>query len=344
MKNKEELISVSVGDSKYFFKAKLVAQEKQEGGVAVTEGKIPDGKIKEYYATLESVKTYKNGKLDGDVEISDAQTNTVVLQETYKGGDLEKAKDTPAPKFDDIKEKSITFTRSLFERVFYNRGKETSRQVLDKNGLVVNTSGQTLTGTAKEFYPNGSLKREAFFKNGMPEGKVKTYDIEGRLSAIENYKNGIREGISKRFIFVHGILTQEILPYKNGKINGTRQVLGLNGKTTINEEYKDDMRDGMKETFYLNGHTESKCTFKNNILNGPRTFFYENGQIIYTENLKNALLDGKRTGFYPDGTIYLEENYKDNVLNGERTVYDQKGQVKIKEFYKDGIAQKQSAK
>ena len=337
MKKKEEIISISVGNKKHFYKTLLLATEKQEGPITLIEGKIPSGPVKEFYATLESVKNYKDGKIDGDVKVSDTQTNTVVLHETYKEGALAETKDTPKPSFEDLKNKSVTFTRSLFERVFYNEGKETTRQLLDKHGTVVSTTGEALTGLAKEFYPNGSLKREAFFKNGLPEGNAKTYDIEGRLTAVEHYKNGIREGVTKRFNFIRGILTEEILPYKDGKINGKRQVLGINGKIVLTEEYKDDVRNGVKESFYMNGNTESKAVFENNILNGPRIFFYENGKVLYTETLSDGLLEGKRTGFYPDGTIYLEENFKQNILEGERIIYDEKGKIKLKELYKNGV-------
>jgi antitoxin component YwqK of YwqJK toxin-antitoxin module len=158
MKRKDEIISISLGDIKYFYKAALLATEKQDSGIVLTEGKIPDATITEYYATLASVKTYKNGKVDGDVKISDVQTNTVVLHETYKEGSLEATKETPKPSEEKILSKPLTFTRSLFERVFYSDGKETTRQVLDKTGAVVSSSGEALTGSAKDFYPNVSLK------------------------------------------------------------------------------------------------------------------------------------------------------------------------------------------
>lgn len=337
MKRKDEIISISLGDIKYFYKAALLATEKQDGGIILTEGQIPDATVTEYYATLASIKTYKSGKVDGDVKVSDVQTNTVVLHETYKEGSLEETKATPKPSEEKTLSKPLTFTRSLVERVFYADGKETTRQLLDKNGIVVTSSGQALTGSAKEFYPNGSLKREAFFKNGMPEDSVKIYDIDGRLSATEIYKNGVKEGVTKRFNFIRGILTEEILPYHNGKLNGKRQVLGVNGKVVLTEEYKEDIRNGIKETFYMNGNTESKAVYENNILNGPRIFFYENGKVLYTETLVNGMIEGKRTGFYPDGAIYLEESYKHNLLEGEKVIYDEQGKVKLKEFYKDGM-------
>lgn len=337
MKKKEEIISVSVGNVKHFYKAVALATEKQDGPVMLTEGKIPDGKIKEYYATLESVKNYKDGKVDGEVQISDVQTKNIILHEKYKQGTLEETKDTPKPVFDDPSKNPLTFTRSLFERVFYSEGKETSRQLLDKDGAVISAEGKALTGSAKEFYPNGGLKREAFFKNGLPEGKAKIYDEEGRLTAIEQYKNGIKEGATKRFTFILGVLTEETVPYVNGKINGKRVVMGPSAKVVLTEEYKDDLRHGVKETFYINGNTESKAVFENNVLNGPRTFFYEDGKVLYTETLVNGLLEGKRTGFYPDGTIYLEENYKHNFLDGERKIYNPQGKLKTKEEYKDGV-------
>ncbi len=68
----------------------------------------------------------------------------------------------------------------------------------------------------KEFYPDGKLKSETYYKNGKLEGIAKIYDENGQLLDEENYKNGEAEGI-RRGYYENGKLKLEI-NYKNGEV------------------------------------------------------------------------------------------------------------------------------
>jgi antitoxin component YwqK of YwqJK toxin-antitoxin module len=330
---KEEYISVSVGNIKRFYKAQPLAVEKKDSEGVELEGKIPNGKFKEYYSTLETLKTYKNGNVEGIITLCDLQPET------------EEAEAAPSVKTEDAKdpakENEPVFTYSPSEIVFYKNGKVTARQKIDAKGAAVSAEGEPFTGLAKEFYPNGSLQREAYFENNLAQGQMKTYDKNGRLLAAENYKNGLRHGTAYRYNFKEGILSEERTEYDEGKVSGKREVYSINGKVINLETFKDEKMDGPKETFYLNGNLEFRAFYKDNLLEGERTFYYSGEQLMYKENFSKGKLEGKRTGFYPDGKTYLTENYKDGRLDGERLLYDQEGSVKSREVYKDGSLVKQ---
>ncbi|MDR0953602.1 MAG: toxin-antitoxin system YwqK family antitoxin [Elusimicrobiota bacterium] len=343
---KEELITLALDNEKRFYKAKLVAVQKRTDDGLATDGKITDGEFTEYYAVVKDTKIYEDGKAKELASATEATTEETDASSAVATGSLkkeeikeaaantDKTQALPAAKI--AKPSGYTFTRNHKERIFYHNGKEIGRLQLDEIGNILSQEGQAITGDAKEFYPNGSLRREVSFKDGKPEGKGNAYDTNGRLIATEFFKDGLREGKVNNFTFQRGILTEEKANYSKGKLNGKREFFGLNGVLLSAENYVNNMREGEQKTFHFDGALETSTFFSNDIMQGLRTFFYDSGKTMYSENLAKGLLQGKRKGFYPSGKIYLEENYKDNLLDGERIVYKENGEIKSKEVYKNG--------
>jgi antitoxin component YwqK of YwqJK toxin-antitoxin module len=334
MKKDDELICISIGNDKYFYKATPLVTQKQSGESIITDGEIPDGEFKEYRATLESKIIYKDGQKSPEMAAAYIkQLNRALEKEAVKEA-LQAAlpEGSLAPQISA----GLTFKTSFSERIFYKNGIEAARQTLDAFGRVVETKGKPFTGSAKDFYPNGSLKQEAYFKKGIIEGSVKTYDLNGRVISIEPFKNGRREGTASVFNFSKGILTEQKLEYKKGMLNGKRRAFSLNGGLIGLEHFKNDKLDGIRETYYFNGKKESHSRYKEDKLEGARIFYYESGQTAYEETFANGMLNGPRTGYYPDGKVYLKEYYKDNLLEGERIIYGENGEVKLKQTYRKG--------
>lgn len=334
----KEYISIVLGDTKYFYSVELVATEKQNKNIFITHGVIPEGEVNEYYSAFKCTKNYKHGKIDGPLIVRDVQTGEVILKETYQNGVLQSKKETKIQIETKDRKKTVgkTFSRSVFERIFYDNGKEVARQILNKHGEVVKESGKPYSGQAKEFYSNGSLKREAYFDKGLPQGKVNIYDQNGRLIAIEQYEKGLKNGQTILYNFVHNVLSEERIDYKNGMINGKHQLFGPNGKLILVEEYKADKLNGTREIFFRDGKTSSRENYKEEKLEGPRRLYYESGQILYEEFYMNGKLEGQRKGYFEDGSLYLQEHYHKGLLEGKRIRFHKNGQVDIEENYKEG--------
>jgi antitoxin component YwqK of YwqJK toxin-antitoxin module len=332
----EEFISISIGNTKYFYKASLEAKQTKVEGGAATEGIIPDGKVRDFHATVETSVMYKNGEI---VEMTTTQ-DTKVLDEQLAPGSAQPAP-LPAPQHTSDADAPVkqgkTFITVYPERIFYSDGIEVCRQKLDLGGNPAETVGLPFNGPARSFYPNGSLKQEGSFYNGCFEGEVKTYDSNGRLISIENYKNGLKEGESSVFSFTAGILTEQKFEYLKGKLNGRRRSYSSDGRLIVVENFKNGKLDGLMESYYYNGNKENTSFYKNDKLEGRRVLYYENGSPTYEENYKRGKLEGKRTGYYPDGKIYLEENYRNGKLDGERKLYDEKGNLSARQLYAGGV-------
>lgn len=129
-----------------------------------------------------------------------------------------------------------------------------------------------------EFFDNGNLQSEMYYKNGKIDGNYREYDISGNLIREIPYKNGKRHGIEKIFEnneivveapFINGILEGNLKLYESGKHDAE---LGI-GK--------------ISEIIFQNGNAISghDYTYKRVLKNGHITLTQEN-----KKNLTNAHL------------------------------------------------------
>ncbi|MDR0645621.1 MAG: toxin-antitoxin system YwqK family antitoxin [Elusimicrobiota bacterium] len=233
-----------------------------------------------------------------------------------------------------LEEQGKTYVTRFEERIFYIDNREIARQTLDIEGNIIDSSGEPFSGEAKEFYRGAGIKQNAFFKNGIIHGEVKTYDRQGRVISVENYENGFKEGEARFFNFTKGVLNEQKAQYLHGKLHGSRISYNLKGDIVAVENFKNGLLEGTSEIFYQSGAKQSSCVYKNDLVEGQKFFYYETGRIMYEENFKAGKLTGKRTGYYPDGKIYLEEFYENGLIDGERIVFEPDGTIRTKQFYR----------
>ena len=119
-------------------------------------------------------------------------------------------------------------------------------------------------GISKDYYENGNLKIEGFYKNDKLEwskkyagngtlikeqfkekGISKDYYENGNLKAEAPFKGGKREGISKHY-YEDGNLQVEA-PFKNGKLEGIWKHYHKNGNLKVEGLYKNDKLEGLKK-------------------------------------------------------------------------------------------------
>lgn len=119
-------------------------------------------------------------------------------------------------------------------------------------------------GNVKEYYDNGNLKHEAFYKNDKVEGCAKYWYDTGQLKSEHFYNNGIRIGIWKDY-YLSGRL-QFIQPYNNeGAINGKMVSYFENGQIRIMQELQNGQNiDGTSyKVWFENGDKDSELSFMN---------------------------------------------------------------------------------
>lgn len=135
------------------------------------------------------------------------------------------------------------------------QGRITERFTIDK------TTGAK-EGKYEAFYPNGTLKEEAWYHNDTLHGVRKMFYENGKLDFLETYVNGRFEGLYQKY-------------YPNGQL--------ANEGNYVNNEMT-----GIWRRWYETGELMEEVNFEHNLENGPYRFFHKNGQV----SLSGTFIEG----------------------------------------------------
>jgi len=188
-------------------------------------------------------------------------------------------------------------------------------------------------GYYKEYHPNGKLKSEATYRNGIKEGKEKQWHKNGQLSVQVSYINGEMEGEYKEW-HNNGQLGVEVT-YINGEKEGEYKEWYNNGKLAVEVTYKNGRREGEYKRWYSNGQLASLSFHKDGKREGEYKQWYENGQLWTQEYYKNGKGEGEHKEWYENGQIRFNSRYKEGIIYGEFTGWSDDGRLIKKLVYND---------
>lgn len=340
MQNK--LICIVTPEGRFYYCATPLAKEflDKDQNIINAVGKVPDGTIDEFKVSTKTTKHYKNGQLDGRLEIIDLTNGEVTFSEQYKNGVLIDLADhtlhgtpisvitTPASTYKGTVLKTTKGTLS-----FYLNGKEIAEQTLSAQGAVLEQLGEIPNGPVKEFDENGTLRLETTYANNQIEGPLLRYNEKGDLISNELYVQGQLHGPASYYNYhAHGKNTISA-NYTHGQLNGKWMASSPHGQAYISASYQQGKLQGERTIFFQDGTIHIQESFVNGKLHGQRLIYFPQGQLWYQENYKNGRLDGERFCFFSNGQKYLEEFYADGLLEGPRKIYAENGQLLIQEEY-----------
>ena len=141
---------------------------------------------------------------------------------------------------------------------------------------------------SKIFYENGEIAAEGNFIGTEKDSIWKYYSyFDKTLRMEENYKNGVKDGVSKKY-FPNGNIAEE-LNWTNNKKNGDWIQRYENGNIKLKSFYQNDNRNGDFQVFYEDNKPEIKGQFSDNLMQGNWVYYDENGnektKIIYINNV-----------------------------------------------------------
>jgi antitoxin component YwqK of YwqJK toxin-antitoxin module len=220
----------------------------------------------------------------------------------------------------------------------------------------LNSSGNK-QGLWKEFYEDGTTKMAGTYRDGIKDGYFKFYDVNGNLTHIQKYRNGIIEDepaelakLEIRTDYYEDGSIKLVGSYKDGMAEGTRREYDRSGKITdsylmhrgiivghgiIDEAGK---KQGDWEIFYDNGRLRGKGKYIDNRLVGIWTYYFENGKIEQTGSFDDK---GEYTGdwkwYYEDGSLRIVEQYFEGEREGDFVEYDQLGEIMVEGSYVNGL-------
>ncbi|MBN1339178.1 MAG: toxin-antitoxin system YwqK family antitoxin [Bacteroidales bacterium] len=199
-------------------------------------------------------------------------------------------------------------TGKVVMQITYGMGKKNGiRRTFHEDEVIEeNFVDDVKQGFTYYYYPNGKLKEEVYFEEGLEEGTGRQYALsDGRVIKLKYYKKG----------FVYDI-------------------------ENINRMDKAGLRQGPWKYFYENGNVRVEGEYKNGLEHGYFKEYTEDGNLISTSKFVDGILqedvselaklDIKRE-YYPDGKVKIMASFKDGVAEGVRREYSEEGDI-IKGF------------
>jgi antitoxin component YwqK of YwqJK toxin-antitoxin module len=291
------------------------------------------------FGKIVTKELYVNDKREG---LSYSYYNNGFLHEVteYKGN----KKHGTAVEYDEEGE-IITFQK-------FSNGVLTERQKINRND-----DRNVKQGLWQEYYDNGQVKKEMYYKDGILDGPYKEYTETGNLIVRLNYKIGIivEETDSASFdvdvrseyddagnLIFTGTYRMDIPVgihrYFDSQGNVTNAIIynekgTVTGKGIITKEGK---KEGEWNFFYENGSVRAKGSYSNNLESGKWSYYTTGGKVEQTGSYKAGKYDGLWVWYYKDGSMKREEEFYNGKEEGEYVEYDEQGNVIAKGKYYDG--------
>lgn len=139
-------------------------------------------------------------------------------------------------------------------------------------------------GISRWYSKSGALIREDSYDIGNlgPTRKLSYNPETGKLMSEWNYKDGVAEGVVRKYGTYSGIIESET-EYVDGERHGIERIYYHNmGKVKAEREYKNGKQEGMTRLYdYETGIVYKEQEYKNDIQDGvERTYDRETGELI----------------------------------------------------------------
>ena len=268
----QDTATILNGYQKFYYKSGVISSE------GIMKNGQPDGYWKSYYENgkLKSEGNRKNFELDS-LWIFYNEKEQRILDVSYRDGKKNGIKTTYLEK---------EMIREMFKNDIKN-------------------------GVTSYYYPDGKLKMEIPFVNGMEQGLAKEYSTDGNIITLIEYKRG--------FVI---------------------------DRLKINRRDHNNLKQGRWYTFYGNGNVHVEGNYQDDLKEGYFKEYAENGDLIsvdkYVKDVKQAdaqeirKLDIKNE-YYPDGKIKASGTYRNGTPEGIYREYSTMGQIVRSLVYDMGI-------
>jgi uncharacterized protein len=212
-------------------------------------------------------------------------------------------------------------------------------------------------GLWREYYSDGKMKSEAYYKDGLLSGIYKQFNQKGSLELALNYKNGVideKSSVLEKEVSIKNTYdSSNILVFSGAYIDsipvGIHRYYNRKGEVIDSKVYSNSgilisqgiitpegKREGKTRFFFEDGKIYSIGQYENNQRTGKWTYYYENGRIEQEGSFKNDLATGLWSWYFIDGKLNREEEFLAGKEDGSYTEYDISGDVLTKGAYVEG--------
>lgn len=204
------------------------------------------------------------------------------------------------------------FTKEYAKRPDSIKAIPTTNLMTKRNGAwYLKNQAQPYSGPFIDYYLNGKKQGEGILFNGKLRGKRLLYHLNGEISDIVNYENGLPHGTEERF-YKDGTLMQKG-EFKNGNEIGIWEMYHPNGQLKQRTNFVNGKMDGESISYYSTGEVKGKNVYKNGVYQKDKTndrlfTLYNESQELYRQvNYKGAI---KKL----DNALKLDSNWADGYF------------------------------
>lgn len=158
----------------------------------------------------------------------------------------------------------------------------------------------------------GLLRRRFTMRDGVLDGRMETFDAEGRPEAILSFALGVLHGPATTF---------------------------QHGRPVLEMSYRDGLLEGEVHSFDPAGRRTAVVPFQGGRKQGVATVYYPDGAPMRVETYAEDLLHGPVVDYHPDGSVRQEAHYVGGLLQGDVVTYAPDGVVTARLYYVDGVEQ-----
>jgi antitoxin component YwqK of YwqJK toxin-antitoxin module len=144
---------------------------------------------------------------------------------------------------------------------------------------ILNYTENSDEAAAQMFDERGKLVAQGKYLNQKKTGEW-TYLLDSKVVSTETYRNGQKNGTSKRF-YKTGELLEES-NWQNNKLNGIYRSYFQDGKTLLECNYLVGQRNGAFKTWFPNGQVEIDAHYSGDSRDKDWKYYDESGELQYT--------------------------------------------------------------
>jgi len=306
---------------------------------------VLEGTVKKYYptGTVKLTVPYVKGKKEGVAYEFDNDSNVISII-TYKNGitlnsEIINRKDEMGRKQGlwkelyengDVKSEMTYLNDSLdgFKKDYDLKGNLTQIKKYDFGKPLLKAPETRQVEWFKAVYPDGTLKYEGVYDEGVPLGTHYHYIPKRICDSVEYYNDSIG-GFYKKYVCSNYSVPDSAVEYfsgvvvARGAVDSARNRIGpwveyhFTGEFKGKGVYIAGNRTGTWEFFYASGKLEQKGKYdKKGRAQGVWKWYYESGKLMREENYVNGRREGLMTDYTEEEKVITKGNWIDNKKEG----------------------------
>jgi antitoxin component YwqK of YwqJK toxin-antitoxin module len=186
-------------------------------------------------------------------------------------------------------------------------------------------SGELYTGHAVLHWPDGSLRKEADFLDGLLDSKMTWWYENGQKELEDNYVANLRHGTHRAWHDNGQLMSQ------GESIHGQRQGSWLwwhdNGQLAEETAYLDDEPLKKSTFWYSSGAKKLTTSYMDGLEHGKQATWFENGQRSTELELENGVKNGVLVFWHESGAQAGEIHVVNDQKHGPEKRWDEAGQL-----------------